>query len=465
MIYQNKLTADQIQFLGHELVSEAKGLVLQDCLASDLSRFILVLKDKYKEKNLFFCFQKPFLRFHFITGGKFKINSDLTHPLSALLKGLTFINAEAIPHDRVIYFHFNGRTLICEFFPKHPNFYVVDHANTILFSLHPIHKQVYTPPPARSIARTDASGPLLSHKEMEAFYNTIEASFAFENDKLEVKQYLDHKLKSTLKQINRVKRELDECMRWETIQHEGELLKAHFSSMKKGLSSISVTDWINHNQIVIALDPSKSPQEQVADKFKKSKKLHKGIPYLKDQLEKYEEAAKTLDRGLNELASITSSQDLEPFKVKWVEKKPQKASKREIEIRKKLPYYEYISASGIKIWVGKNAKANEKLTFTLASGSDWWLHVNGMPGSHIVVKVPKKSEPDAETLQDALQLALNYSKAKNQGEGEVLVTQRKYVTRLGKGQTGKVQVSKHELKWIRLDPQRFQSLKERRSRE
>lgn len=113
----------------------------------------------------------------------------------------------------------------------------------------------------------------------------------------------------------------------------------------------------------------------------------------------------------------------------------------------------------MKIWVGKNAKMNEKLTFQLANGRDWWLHVSGYPGSHVIIKMNKDQEPDPETLKDAFQLALYHSKARDMGEGEICFTQRKYVSRLGRKKTGLVQISKHQTAWIRADPVRLQALK------
>lgn len=97
----------------------------------------------------------------------------------------------------------------------------------------------------------------------------------------------------------------------------------------------------------------------------------------------------------------------------------------------------------------------------MANGRDWWLHVRGCPGSHVIIRLDKNLEPDSETLKDALQLALYYSKARHQGEGEICFTQRKYVSRLGKNKTGLVQISKHQTAWIRLDPVRLQALKDR----
>ncbi len=104
-----------------------------------------------------------------------------------------------------------------------------------------------------------------------------------------------------------------------------------------------------------------------------------------------------------------------------------------------MPYREFWSRSGLRIWVGKKAKDNDTLTFKLAHGSDFWLHVHGYPGSHVIIKINKGKDPDADTIQDALQLALYYSQAKSQGSSrcinyakEVCFSVRKRVLKLWK---------------------------------
>ncbi|WP_162180853.1 NFACT RNA binding domain-containing protein [Candidatus Protochlamydia amoebophila] len=111
--------------------------------------------------------------------------------------------------------------------------------------------------------------------------------------------------------------------------------------------------------------------------------------------------------------------------------------------------------------MGKNDKGNDWMTFALAKGSDWWLHTQDVPGSHIVIRTKKGQDPDEETLADAMQLALYNSKAKVRQEAEICMTQRKYLSRMGKNQLGKVQISKHRSVWIRFDLERYQAILKR----
>ncbi len=80
-----------------------------------------------------------------------------------------------------------------------------------------------------------------------------------------------------------------------------------------------------------------------------------------------------------------------------------------------LPYTCYTSADGVDIFVGKNARANDELSFNpeYSSCNDWWLHLSDIPGTHVVVKCEDDDLPGnfRETLLDAATLAVLKSSA------------------------------------------------------
>jgi len=111
--------------------------------------------------------------------------------------------------------------------------------------------------------------------------------------------------------------------------------------------------------------------------------------------------------------------------------------------------------------VGRNARENEELSLKFAKSDDLWLHAQGTPGSHVVVRLEKGSDPPPETIKDAATLALLYSDLKKSGKGEVIYTRRKYV-RKAKGQPpGTVTVTQEKAIFVTLDKTRLQALKER----
>ncbi|MBI4914086.1 MAG: DUF814 domain-containing protein [Acidobacteria bacterium] len=75
---------------------------------------------------------------------------------------------------------------------------------------------------------------------------------------------------------------------------------------------------------------------------------------------------------------------------------------------------------GFQILVGKGDADNDQLTFKVASPADFWLHVAGVPGSHVVIRNPDKlGELPRTVLERAAELAAFHSKAREGGKVEV----------------------------------------------
>ena len=84
----------------------------------------------------------------------------------------------------------------------------------------------------------------------------------------------------------------------------------------------------------------------------------------------------------------------------------------------------FVSPDGFVVLVGRTAADNDIVTFKLGAPQDFWLHVSGESGSHVIVRNPDGLEClPRETLRFAAALAAGYSKARNAGRIAVHVTQ------------------------------------------
>jgi predicted ribosome quality control (RQC) complex YloA/Tae2 family protein len=85
--------------------------------------------------------------------------------------------------------------------------------------------------------------------------------------------------------------------------------------------------------------------------------------------------------------------------------------------------YRTFNVGGFEVLVGKGDADNDALTFRVAEPHDFWLHVAGSPGSHVVVRNPEKlPELPREVLEPAAALAAWHSKARGRrGKVEVHV--------------------------------------------
>ncbi|MFI5006582.1 MAG: NFACT RNA binding domain-containing protein [Solirubrobacterales bacterium] len=83
--------------------------------------------------------------------------------------------------------------------------------------------------------------------------------------------------------------------------------------------------------------------------------------------------------------------------------------------------YRTLEVEGFLILVGKGDADNDHLTFGVAEPQDFWLHVSGPAGSHVVIRNPEKlDEAPRVVVERAAELAAWHSKARGaRGKVEV----------------------------------------------
>ena len=97
--------------------------------------------------------------------------------------------------------------------------------------------------------------------------------------------------------------------------------------------------------------------------------------------------------------------------------------------------------------VGKTDDDNDALSLNLASPKDWWFHVRGMPGSHVVLHHESKKvyDPDKTTLKKTAAIAAYHSKARGGGTVNVAYTRAHNVIKPKRARTGTVHIKKERL--------------------
>jgi predicted ribosome quality control (RQC) complex YloA/Tae2 family protein len=101
---------------------------------------------------------------------------------------------------------------------------------------------------------------------------------------------------------------------------------------------------------------------------------------------------------------------------------------------------EYTLPNGWKVLVGRTDADNDRLSLKMARPEDWWFHVRGMSGSHVVLQGPSGEEADRETRKRAAAIAAYHSKARKGGVVAVSCTRARYVTKPRGAEVGTVQV-------------------------
>jgi predicted ribosome quality control (RQC) complex YloA/Tae2 family protein len=96
------------------------------------------------------------------------------------------------------------------------------------------------------------------------------------------------------------------------------------------------------------------------------------------------------------------------------------------------------TSGGFQIIAGRNAKENDDLLRHYVKGNDMWLHTRDFPGGYVFIKFRRDKTIPLEVLLDAANIAVLYSKGRNNPSVDLYYTQVKYLRRAKDGKTGLV---------------------------
>lgn len=248
----------------------------------------------------------------------------------------------------------------------------------------------------------------------------------------------------------------------ERVRDDGELVKLALPRLARGMASIEVDDVFSDGvKRVLALDPRRTPRENVELYFERYRKLVRAEASVHQELELARGKARDLAALLEELERTESDpQELEARALASGLLDPRQEGdarkRRPPEARK--PYRTFQGTRGSEIRVGRSARDNDELTFKHSRGNDLWLHTADAPGSHVVLRLANAPEPDPEDLLDAAHLAVHFSPLRGAARAQVHIARRKEVHKPRGAKPGLVTLSGGRVLGLRLQPERLQRL-------
>jgi len=104
----------------------------------------------------------------------------------------------------------------------------------------------------------------------------------------------------------------------------------------------------------------------------------------------------------------------------------------------------YVLPCGWTVLAGRTDADNDRLSLKIAKANDWWFHVKGRPGSHVVLQVPAGEEADRATLEQAAAVAAYHSKVRESNSVAVNGCQARYVSKPRGAKPGTVMIRKEK---------------------
>lgn len=468
------------------LSQDAAGGFVQKVRLTSPQRLFLEVRRPGKSLRIFVCTESGRTRLCLSDSREESLKTQL--PFQGLLRsrilGAELVSVSQLEGERAVRLEFSARgqktALLAELTGRHGNLFLLDERDVILGAAVPsssatrrlVPGNVYGPPETPLPERKDVPEVRFGEAlDLEALSQAIEAAYRPLEEaqrRREAREQrlapLRPRLKKTLRALEAARGDLARTDRADEFRRRGDLIKSAMDRIRRGDREVQVTEYAEDGirQTVLTLDPALTPQQQAEAAYRQYRRLTGGrtkaaarvaeleaeAGALRQAIERAEREA-AVGEGQTEASQTTSGTLREAV--------PPRRGRPQGQGRQ-VPFREYRSAAGQRIWTGKSAKLNDALTFGCAKGNDIWMHARGVPGAHVVVPLERHEVMKEETRRDALQLALKFSDLSGGDAGEVSWTQVKYVRRQKKGVPGAVVYSQEKTVLVRPEEARLRRL-------
>lgn len=306
--------------------------------------------------------------------------------------------------------------------------------------------------------------------EMERWFATEEAAFASEQKRHSFSTAIRRELDFATRKAANLKQDLEDAKQAREKKRLGELLKTVMADLPPGAEKAVARDFESGEPVEIPLDPTLTPAQNLEKLFKQYHKGLVGTNMLGQQLDITQSHVADLQELQAVLGAISSAEEMRAFaerpdvqalirKHTPPEAKPARPPKKR-PTRKEVPARllprRYRTSDGLEVWVGRSDEGNDYLTTRLANGNDLFFHVEGYPGSHTILRLESKKEAPQESLLEAAELAVQFSKMKDAGKITVHIAPVKHVHKPKGAKPGLVYVNQGRSIVLRRDAARLQ---------
>ena len=230
--------------------------------------------------------------------------------------------------------------------------------------------------------------------------------------------------KSNKKLIN-IQEKLNECKDMDQYKLYGELITSNLYNINNhiNIDKIELKNYYdNNNLITVQLDKKFSPSLNAKNFFKKYNKLKKTKEIVTKQQVQIKNEISYLESIVYALENSNNIEDVCQIHEEIEETILGKFSNSNNNNKSKDKSLELspINIDNFIVYIGKNNKQNDYITFKLSDKNDLWFHVQGFHGSHVLLKTNgKEIDNNNSILLKCAKLAALHSKANKENKVSV----------------------------------------------
>lgn len=285
------------------------------------------------------------------------------------------------------------------------------------------------------------------NKFIDNFYFSRETEETFNNCKNNALKLVTDSQKKLLNRLNSINTKLKDCEERDKYRLYGELITSNLYKLTNTHTDyIELENYYDTNNLIkIPLDKKYSPNINAKHYFKKYNKLKNALQIVSVQKAETENELNYIDSIIFEIELASSTKEIQEILDEISEnliknkvsqkKKNTKNSKKKKQEKQYSPLH--FNIDNFDVYVGKNNKENDWLTFTFANKNDIWLHTKDIQGSHVILKNSGQNVSN-DTLVKCAKLAVEHSKAKLSSNVPVDYCKVQYVKKPNSAKPGMV---------------------------
>jgi len=239
------------------------------------------------------------------------------------------------------------------------------------------------------------------------------------------------------------------------LKSYGDLILSNIAFIKSG------DKWLEAEEgtevMRIELDPLTSPSAQAQKYYEQYRKAKTGLADIQREIASGERELKEVEEKLSRLLiennPLVLAKLLKSAPSPGFSGRRANAGKKE----KKRPGLSFKRGEW-QFFVGRDASENDELLRRHVKGNDLWLHARDYHGSYVFIKQRSGKTVPLDILLDAGNLAVFYSKGRNNGGGDLFYTHVKYLRRAKDGPKGLVIPTQEKNLHVKLDEERLRVL-------
>ena len=311
------------------------------------------------------------------------------------------------------------------------------------------------------------------NQKIDALYRSEGGALSLDALREEARRKFEGSIDRIRASVERLKEKEEEFSRAQRLREYGDIILANLAKIEANAEWLEAENFFDNTAggngassegsiVRIKLDPRKSAAAAAEDYYEQYRKAKSGLSEIQDRIQEGEKEFARLDEVLRSLLAESNPLVLHK-RLKASVKGAAVASgtisgnpsaRRDDAKRPGLSF----RRNDWLIIVGRDAAENDTLLRKHVKGNDLWLHARDYAGSYVFIKQrPGKSVP-LEILLDAGNLAIFYSKGRNNGKGDLFYTQVKYLRRAKGGPKGLVIPTQEKNLHVTLEPSRLRAL-------